>query len=553
MMYRENPSDFKFASRRSPVLSNRGMVATSQPLAVEAGLEILSQGGNAADAAVATAAALNVTEPTSTGIGGDCFALYYDAATGKVSGLNGSGRAPAALTLERIKADGLDGLPPFHAYTITVPGACAGWCDLVDVHGRLPLDRVLAPAVRLAEDGFPVAPLTAYFWERGAQRQLQQAPGGLELTVNGRAPRPGEIFRNPGLARTLKTVAEGGKQAFYQGPVAEAIVQAVNAAGGCFSPDDLAGHYSTWEDPISTTYHGVRVWECPPNGQGLAALLGLNIVEGFDLSQMEALSAERLHLEIEAMRLAFADTRWYVADPAFNPAPLDELLSKSYAAQRRELIDPDHASLEQTHGTPVSASDTVYLSVVDGDGNACSFINSNYMGFGTGIVPSGWGFTLQNRGHNFSLNPGHPNALKPGKRPYHTIIPAMVTRSANGRSSSDYEQLYASFGVMGGFMQPQGHLQVLVALMEDGLDPQSALDRPRFCVQEGRANGRVALEEGIAPQVMDKLAQMGHPVDPVSGMSRAIFGRGQIILREPESGVLWGGSDPRTDGCAMSL
>lgn len=549
----DNLPDFKFTSRRSPVLSNRGMVATSQPLAVAAGLEILSQGGNAADAAVATAAALNVTEPTSTGIGGDCFALYYDAATGKVSGLNGSGRAPAALTLERIKEDGLDDLPPFHAYTVTVPGACAGWCDLVEVHGCLPLRQVLAPAVSLAESGFAVAPLTAYFWERGAQRQLQQAPGGLELTINGRAPQAGEIFRNPGLARTLKTVAEGGKQAFYQGPIAEAIVQAVNAAGGCFSPDDLAGHYSTWEDPISTTYHGVRVWECPPNGQGLATLLGLNIVEGFGLSEMKALSAERLHLEIEAMRLAFADTRWYVADPAFNPAPLEELLSKGYAAQRRKLIDPDHASLEQKHGAPVTASDTVYLSVVDGDGNACSLINSNYMGFGTGIIPSGWGFTLQNRGHNFNLDPGHPNALKPGKRPYHTIIPAMVTRPENDGTSLDNEQLYASFGVMGGFMQPQGHLQVLVALMEDGLDPQSALDRPRFCIQEGRADGRVALEEGIAPQVMDKLAQMGHPVDPVSGMGRAIFGRGQIILRAPESGVLWGGSDPRADGCAMGL
>jgi gamma-glutamyltranspeptidase/glutathione hydrolase len=530
----------------------RGMVATSQPLAVAAGLDILNEGGSAADAAVATAAALNVTEPTSTGIGGDCFALYYDAATGQVSALNGSGRAPTALTLERIKKDGFDELPPFHPYTVTVSGACAGWCDLVEIHGRLPVRQVLSPAIRLAEEGFPVAPITAHFWQRGAERQLKQAPGGLELTIEGRAPRPGEIFRNPGLARTLKTVAEGGKDAFYQGEIAEAIVQAVNSAGGCFSLDDLAVHFSTWEEPISIQYRGLRVWECPPNGQGLAALLALNIVEAFSLGEMEPLSAERLHLEIEAMRLAFADASWYVADPAFFPAPLEELLSKAYAAERRKLINSERAGLDQPRGTPVGSSDTVYLSVVDGDGNACSFINSNYMGFGTGIVPSGWGFTLQNRGHNFSLDPEHPNALEPGKRPYHTIIPALVTRPAvRSEINPEYEELYASFGVMGGFMQPQGHLQVFLALVEDGLDPQAALDCPRFCILDGSSGGKVALEEGISSQTVEKLANMGHPVETVGGLGRAVFGRGQIILREAESGVLWAGSDPRADGLAM--
>jgi gamma-glutamyltranspeptidase/glutathione hydrolase len=541
----------KFNSRRSPVVSRRGMVATSQPLAVAAGLDILNEGGNAADAAIAAAAALNVTEPTSTGIGGDCFALYYDAATGQVSALNGSGRSPAALTLERIKRDGFDELPPFHPYTVTVPGACAGWCDLLEMHGRLPVRQVLSPAIRLSEEGFPVAPITAHFWQRGAERQLQQAPGGLELTIEGRAPRSGEIFRNPGLARTLKTVAEGGKDAFYQGEIAEAIVATLNSAGGCFSLDDLAGHFSTWEEPISIQYRGLRVWECPLNGQGLAALLALNIVEAFDLGGMEPLSAERLHLEIEAMRLAFADARWYVADPTFFPAPLKELLSKAYAAERRKLINSERASLDQQRGTPVGSSDTVYLSVVDGDGNACSFINSNYMGFGTGIVPSGWGFTLQNRGHNFSLDPEHPNVLGPGKRPYHTIIPAMATRPAAGALTPDYDELYASFGVMGGFMQPQGHLQVFLALVEDELDPQAALDRPRFCILDGSSGGKVALEEGISPPVMEKLASMGHPVEAVGGLGRAVFGRGQIILREAESAVLWGGSDPRADGLAM--
>jgi gamma-glutamyltranspeptidase/glutathione hydrolase len=539
-------TELAFSSRRSPVLGRRGMVATSQPLAVSAGLEVLAQGGNAADAAVAAAAALNVTEPTSTGIGGDCFALYYQAETRDISALNGSGRAPRDLTLERLRSEGFEGeLPPFHPYTITVPGACAGWCDLVERYGRLPLSTILAPAIRLAEEGFPVATITAYFWERGASRQLLSAPGGQELTIDGRAPRAGEIFRNPGLARTLKAVAQGSQAAFYHGEIAEGITHAVQSAGGCLRVEDLAAHQSTWEQPIHTTYRGIQFWECPPNGQGLAALIGLNILEGFDLVQLSPLSAERLHLEIEAMRLAFADANWYVSDLAFNFIPLADLLSKEYAAERRQLINLQRATPDQLHGAPIASSDTVYLSVVDGEGNACSFINSNYMGFGTGIVPTGWGFTLQNRGHGFSLDPQHPNALAPGKRPYHTIIPALATHSDGG--------LYASFGVMGGFMQPQGHVQVAVALLDDRLDPQATLDQPRFCIQDGRAGGAVALEDGVAPRVIAQLAGMGHRVVRVSGHERAVFGRGQIILRDHQSGVLWGGSDPRADGCAMSL
>ena len=578
-------NELTFNSRRSPVLGLKGMAATSQPLAVAAGLELLSMGGSAADAAVAMAAALNVTEPTSTGIGGDCFALYYEARSGSVSALNGSGRLPAALSLERLQREGFGaGLPPFHAYTVTVPGACAGWCDLVERFGRLSMGDVLAPAIRLAEEGFPVTPITAHFWERGVQRQLRHAPGGLELTIQGRAPRPGEVFRNPGLGRALRRVAEGGKRAFYQGDIAEAIAGVVASAGGCLSVDDLAEHASTWEAPISTIYRGLRVWECPPNGQGLAALIGLNILEGFDLAALEPLSASRLHLAIEAMRLAFADARGYVADPLTDPAPLDWLLSKDYAAERRRLIHPRRATLDFQKGAPAASSDTVYLSVVDGDGNACSLINSNYMGFGTGIVPAGWGFTLQNRGLGFTLEAGHPNAPAPRKRPYHTIIPGLITvdrdpwtvesgqgsvndhapDSSNlqpallaGKQSSlqpsTHHQLYASFGVMGGFMQPQGHLQVLLALADERLDPQAALDRPRFCIQEGEAGGGVALEEGISPQVMAELAAMGHPVEMVCGYDRALFGRGQIILKDPHTGVLWGGGDPRADGCAMSL
>lgn len=369
---------FDFTSRRSPVLARHAMVAASQPLAAMAGIEILRQGGCAADAAVGTAAALNVTEPTSTGIGGDCFALYYDAATRKVSALNGSGRAPAALSLERLAAEGLNSLPPFHAHTVTVPGACAGWCDLIERHGTMPLQTILAPAIRLAEEGFPVAPSAAFYWQRGVERQLKTAPGGRALTIDGRAPRAGEIFRNPGLARTFRAVADGGKEAYYRGEIAASIARRVQEAGGVMTVEDLAGHTSTWDPPISTVYRGLRVWECPPNGQGLAALIALNLLEGFDLSHQDPLGAERWHTLIEAMRVAFADTSWYVADPAFSRVPVNGLLDKTYAAERRRRIDPTRATLDTTHGAPVASSDTVYFCVVDAKGNACAFINANW-------------------------------------------------------------------------------------------------------------------------------------------------------------------------------
>ncbi len=523
------------------------MAAASQPLAVAAGLRIMDQGGNAADAAVAMAAVLAVTEPTSTGLGGDCFALYYEAGTRNVYALNGSGRAPRNLTLEQIKREGFEsGLPPFHPYTITVPGACAGWCDLHARFGQLDLVKVLIPAIDLAEEGFPVAPLTAYFWQRGAEDQLRHALNGHELLIEGRAPRAGERFRNPNLSRVLQQIAVGGKRAFYEGSIAEAIVSTVREAGGCLSLDDLAEHQSTWDEPLAVTYRHLRVWECPPNGQGLTALLALNILSGFDLASLEALSPDRLHLEIEALRLAFADAFRYVADPSFACIPVEALLSEAYAAKRRAQIHPQRALPAVTYGNPHQGSDTVYFCVVDGQGNACSFVNSNYMGFGTGIVPRGCGFSLQNRGHNFSLDPTHPNAWQPGKRPYHTIIPALATYADDGA-------LYAALGVMGGFMQPQGHVQVMTALADDALDPQTALDRPRFCLHAQRANGLVALEEGIPEATLRALQAMGHPVERVTGMVRALFGRGQIILRERETGVLWGGSDLRADGCAFPL
>jgi len=540
-------NELQFNSRRSPVLSTRGMVASSQPLATQAGIEILRQGGNAADAAVGTAAALNITEPTSTGIGGDMFALYYDAKTKQVTALNGSGRAPGGLTIELIQKKGLgnQGLAisdPFHAHNITVPGACAGWIDLIKTHGSMPMQTILAPAIRLGEEGFPVSPVTAYFWNRGVER-FQLHTRGRAMTIDGRAPKAGEIFCNRDLAKTFRAVAQGGSGSFYKGEIAKKIVETIQKYGGVMTESDLANHVSTWDEPISTTYRGVRVWECPPNGQGLAALIALNILEEFDLKSLDPLSPERLHLIIESLRLAFADTRWYVADPKFNPAPLKGLLSKKYAGERRKIINTQYATLDTKRGSPVAGSDTVYCCVVDGQGNACSFINSNYMGFGTGIVPDGLGFTLQNRGHNFSLDPNHPNALSPNKRPYHTIIPGMMTREDGS--------LLAPFGVMGGFMQPQGHAQVVINMIDDGLDPQAALDRPRVCLEPGTADGRVALEEGISAETVSTLKKMGHDAYSVSGYARSLFGRGQIILNQ--NGVLWGGSDPRADGCAVGL
>jgi gamma-glutamyltranspeptidase/glutathione hydrolase len=507
---------------------------------------MLQRGGNAADAAVATAAALGVTEPCNTGLGGDCFALYYEAATGAVTALNSSGRAPAALDLARVAADGFaDGLPPFHAHTVTVPGACEGWCELIARHGSLALSELLEPAIELAEDGYPVAPTAAFIWNLGVEGQLATNPGGAELLIDGRAPRAGEIFRNPTLARRMRAIADKGRAGFYEGAIAEAIVAVVGGHGGVMTSEDLASHRASWEQPISTVYRDLRVWECPPNGQGLAALLALNLLRGFDLGTLDPAGPERLHLMIEAMRLAFADARWYVSDPAVNSIPLEELLSESYAAQRRQQIDPARANPGARRGTPVTGSDTVQFCCVDAAGNACSFINSNYMGFGTGLVPAGCGFALQNRGFGFSLDPEHPNALAPGKRPYHTIIPGLLTREADG-------SLYGPFGVMGGFNQPQAHMQVVVAMADDGLDPQAALDRPRFQIQSGSADGEIGIETGVAEATVAALSDRGHVLHLADGWARLQFGRGQIIRRDP-SGVLWGGSDPRADGCAMAF
>jgi gamma-glutamyltranspeptidase/glutathione hydrolase len=537
------------------------MVATTQRSATDAGLAVLREGGTAADAAVAAAAALAVTEPMMTGLGGDCFALYYEGATGRLTALNGSGRAPARLTPELARSRGVTDMALAGALTVTVPGACAGWCDLLARHGRVPLARVLEPAIRLAEGGFAVAPWAAVVWsnEDGVQRLLEAPGRGRALLVDGKPPTAGEPFRNVPLARALRAIASGGKDAFYRGPIADAIVATVNAAGGVMEASDLATHTSTWDDPIATDYRGHRIWECPPNGQGLVALLALGILEGFDLRAMDPLGPQRLHLVAEALRLAFADGRAFLGDPRQASVPVEALLSRGYAATRRGSIHPASALRDVPHGTPLGRSDTVYLCAVDAAGNACSFINSIFSSFGSGLVPGagdtdpGWGFCLQNRGASFVLDPGHPDLLAPGKRPYHTIIPGMITR-ADGR-------LYGPFGVMGGFMQPQGHVQVVSALLDDGATPQAALDRPRICVQalssaavwpeDGRAV-QVSLEHGISPETVAALAAMGHRVvGDVRDGARLLFGRGQVIRRAPD-GSLEGGSDPRGDGYAGS-
>ncbi len=487
------PMTFDFETRRSMVVARRGMVATSNPLATQAGLAILRRGGNAADAAVAAAAVLNVTESASTGIGGDMFALFFDAQTREVTSLNGSGRSPAALTAKSLRDQGYAEIPTLSPHAVTVPGAVAGWEDLLKRHGSMPLAEVLQDAIHYARDGFPVHPVYGAAWQR-SERFLRNCANADDYLPGGRAPEIGQVVRLPGLAATLQAIADGGSAAFYTGAVAEAMVRAVQERGGLMTLDDLKAHRSTWETPISTDYRGVRVYECPPNGQGIAALQALKIAAGFDLAAASWDSPERMHRMVESMRLAFADARQYVADLATNPPPMEWLLSDAYAAERRALISVDAAMQPPSFGTPPEASDTVYLTAVDGQGNACSFINSLYTGFGSGIVADGFGsgitaggFFLQSRGALFTLEAGHPNELAGGKRPYHTIIPAMATRDG---------ALWASLGVMGGFMQPQGHFQVLVALIDDDLNPQEALNRPRWCLESGTGDSALALEEG---------------------------------------------------------
>ena len=530
---------FDFKSRRSMISARRGLVGASNPLAAQSGLNILRQGGNAADAAVATSAMMNVMDPASCGVGGDCFALYYDAETKRVSALNGSGRAPAALTLDTVRALGWQQMDPRHAHSVTVPGAARGWNDLLQRHGTMTLADVLADAIHYAEEGYPTAPVAGYRWERSGAF-LRSAVNAEEYLPKGAPPRAGQVVRLPGLAATLRAIAEGGPDAFYSGPIAEAIVSTLQEQGGLMTLDDLKKHRSTWDEPIQTDYRGITVYECPPNGQGLTALIALNIAANFDLAALPWNSPQRIHLMVESMRLAWADAHEYIADMSQADVPVDELLSKEYAAERAALIQPYYTSNPPPlPGELPGGSDTIYLSVVDGAGNACSFIKSLYMGFGVGIVAKGTGLWLQNRGSGFSLEPGHRNCLAPGKRPYHTIIPGLALKDG---------ELWASFGVMGGFMQPQGHFQVISAMVDDDLNPQEALNRPRWYVDRGDPGGALLIEEGTPFKTLADLAERGHRIRPEAGLGRGNFGRGQIIRYDAETGVMHGGSEPRADG-----
>ena len=532
---------YSFTSRRSAVMSNRGIVATSQPLAAQAGVSMLMQGGNAIDAAIATAAALSVVEPMSTGLGGDAFALVYLAKSGKLKALNASGRAPYAANLETLRNLGHREMPKTGIHTVTIPGTVDGWCTLLDNYGTMSLAQALTPAIELAENGFPVTEVIGYAWKNSSTKLHSNAAAAHTYLIGGRAPEPGEIFVQPNLASTLKKIAKEGRNIFYRGEIAEAIVACSRENGGVITMQDLSDHTSTWATPISINYHGYDIYECPPNGQGLIALLALNILEGYDLQSLEHNSPGYLHLLIEAIKLGFADAGRYIADLDFVDVPLESLLSKSYAEQRRQLINANKAGQMVPAGVPSTEGDTVYLAVTDKDGNSVSLINSLYVSFGSGIVVEGTGICLQNRGSLFSLEAGHPNCIAPHKRPYHTIIPAMVFKDGS---------LFLTFGVMGGFMQPQGHVQVLLNIADFNMGVQTALDAPRFNYIQGSG---CAFEPGISPSIRQELAGKGHRVVELNTSYSQEFGGGQAIMVQPSSKALIAGSDPRKDGCAIGV
>jgi gamma-glutamyltranspeptidase / glutathione hydrolase len=530
---------------RSAVIARHGMAATSQPLATATAIRVLQNGGNAIDAAIAANAVLGVVEPMSCGIGGDLFAIVWDAKTKKLYGLNASGRAPAAASLDFFKAKGLKEIPTFGPLSWSVPGCVDGWDQLRNRFGTKPWAELLAPAIEYADSGFPVSEIIAAGW-RASERSLQAIPTSADCYLpGGRAPATGDVFRNPGLARSLRTIARDGRDAFYRGSLADAIVKYSQSAGGLFAPSDFAEHTSNFIEPVSTNYRGFDVWELPPNGQGIAVLQMLNLLEPYDLKAMGALSAEALHLMIEAKKLAYEDRAKFYADPDFAKPPIATLISKPYADRRRREMSPDRSNPAPVAGNPMQA-DTIYMTVVDGNFNCVSLIQSNFHGFGSRHVPADLGFALQNRGTLFALDPNHLNRLEPRKRPFHTIIPGFITKDG---------QPWLSFGLMGGDMQAQGHAQVIIDMIDFGMDVQEAGDAPRFnhdgssepTGQPAKGGGTVALESGISADVRRQLEAKGHRVVDSPGG----FGGYQAIRIDLERGVLIGGSDPRKDGCAM--
>ncbi|WP_428261443.1 gamma-glutamyltransferase [Haliangium sp.] len=529
---------------RSEVLAQHGMAATSQPLATQAALDVLQRGGSAVDAAIAANAVLGLVEPTGCGIGGDLFAIVWDAKTRKLYGLNGSGRSPAALTLDHFQQQGLSSIPPFGPLPVTVPGAVDGWFSLHERFGKLPMKEVLAPAIDYARRGFPVTELIAYYWGLNAVRLAQFPNFAKTFMPGGRAPRKGELFRNPDLARTYEAIAAGGRDAFYRGDIARTIDAYMRRVGGFLRYEDLAEHHSQWVEPVKTRYRGYDVWELPPNGQGIAALQMLNLLEGYDLGKMGFGSPEYVHALVEAKKLAFADRARYYADPDFADVPVAELISKRYARRRRALIDPDRAQRSVPAGK-LRDGDTIYLTVADEAGNMVSLIQSNYRGMGSGLVADGLGFVFQDRGELFDLTPGRNNSYAPKKRPFHTIIPAFVTK--NGRP-------FLSFGVMGGATQPQMHVQIIVNVIDFGMNLQEAGDAPRV-VHFGSSQptgevmedgGTVYLESGFSPETVRALVNKGHRVEARSGG----YGGYQAIGFDAARRVYVGASESRKDGHA---
>jgi gamma-glutamyltranspeptidase/glutathione hydrolase len=528
---------------RSPVLARNGVVAASQPLAAQAGLRILQDGGNAVDAAVAAAAVLNVVEPMMTGVGGDVFALVYLAAEGTLLGLNGSGRAPSGATTDFFARRGITRMPGGGIHSATVPGTVDGWDQLLRRAGTLTFAEVLQPAITYAEQGYPVSEIIASQWDDSASALTGDADAVRTWLPGGRAPRSGAAFACPALGCTLRLLAEEGRDAFYQGAIARAIVAKSEALGGLFTLDDLAAHTSTWVEPLHTSYRGYEVYELPPNTQGVAALEMLNVLEGYDLAALGPQSAEYWHLLIEAKKLAYADLDAHLADPEFAPMLIDALLSKEYATQQRSRIDPERVAGRVATGMGADvprprpgAGDTVYLAAADRRGNLVSFINSLYGLFGSGVGVGDTGILLHNRGALFSLDPAHPNHVEPHKRPYHTLVPAFAMR--DGRP-------WLAFGVMGGDMQPQGHVQVLVNLIDFGMNAQAAGDVARC--HHFQAPNVVAVEAGFAPDVLQNLTARGHRLARAPG----VYGGYQAIQVDPASGAYAAASDPRKDGQAV--
>jgi gamma-glutamyltranspeptidase/glutathione hydrolase len=537
-----------FASR-SEVIAPHGMAATSHPLVTQIALDVLKDGGTAVDAAIAANAALGLMEPTGSGIGGDLFAIVWDGKSKQLYGLNGSGRSPKLLTREMFLSQGLTKIPSHGALPVTVPGCVDGWFTLHERFGKLPMKRVLAPAIAYAKDGFPVTELISYYWGRSATlfgASPEKYPNFKETyTIDGRAPRTGEVFKNPALARTYETIAKKGRAGFYEGDIANTIETFMRDNGGYLTREDLAAHRAEWVDPVSTNYRGYDVWELPPNTQGVVALEALNILEGYDFTEIAFGSAEHVHFVVEAIKLAFEDAASYFADPAFAPAPLATLVSKDYAAERRKLIDPARAAKKYEAGGPFGAGDTVYLTVADANGTMISLIQSNWRGMGSGMVPPGLGFMLQDRGELFDLTEGRANTYAPGKRPFHTIVPAFVTKDG---------EPFMSFGVMGGTMQPQGHVQIVMNVVDFGMNLQEAGDAPRIRV-DGHSEatgarmtdgGSVFLEAGFDTECLRDLAGRGHRI----AFGRDGYGGYQAIRWDRINRVWVGASESRKDGQA---